>query len=179
MGIVDSTTVLSSSGPLQATPAIEESSSKPLLSSLISVHDFEDIARKSYTPKAFAFYSSAATDLVSYDANRQCHRRLLLRPRVLRNVKDVSIKRRILGHDSRAPFFVSPTAMARLAHPDGELAVAAGCSSQGIIHIVSISFLSTHVALANLYRSHLMHRTRFQTSLRQANRVKHSFSSCT
>lgn len=109
---------------------------KPPLHSLISVHDFEDVAKQFFTAKAFAFYSSAATDLVSYQANMQCHRQLLLRPKVLRNVKNVSIKRNILGVSSDAPFFVSPAAMARLAHPDGELAIARGCGEQGIIQTV-------------------------------------------
>lgn len=81
-------------------------SSKPPLHSLISVHDFEKVARETYTAKTIAFYSSAATDLVSHRANSQCHRQLLLRPRVLRNVRDITTKRRILGCDSSAPFFV-------------------------------------------------------------------------
>lgn len=78
---------------------------KPALHSLISVHDFEDVARQFFTAKAFAFFSSAATDLVSYQANMRCHRQLLLRPRVLRNVQNVSLKRNILGISSDAPFF--------------------------------------------------------------------------
>jgi L-lactate dehydrogenase (cytochrome) len=112
-------------------------SSKPDLFSLISVHDFEDIARETFTAKAYAFYSSAATDLVSHHANLHCHRKLLLRPRVLRNVRDVTSRRRILGCQSSVPFFVSPAAMARLAHPDGELALARGCGNRGMIQTVS------------------------------------------
>lgn len=109
---------------------------KPPLQSLISVHDFEDVAKQFFTAKAFAFYSSAATDLVSYQANMQCHRQLLLRPKVLRNVKNVSMQRNILGVSSGAPFFVSPAAMARLAHQDGELAIARACGEQGVIQTV-------------------------------------------
>jgi L-lactate dehydrogenase (cytochrome) len=138
VGVVDaaSTTPLIKETLGAPAPAPAPDSFKPPLSSLLSLHDFEDVARKNFTAKAFAFYSSAATDLVSHEANRQCHRALLLRPRVLRNVKDVSIKRRILGNDSSAPFFVSPAAMARLAHSEGELAIARGCGAQGIVHIV-------------------------------------------
>jgi L-lactate dehydrogenase (cytochrome) len=108
-------------------------SPKPPLQSLISVHDFEEVARNNYTAKAFAFYSSAATDLVSHRANLRCHRQVLLRPRVLRNVKSVSTQREIVGCLSSAPFFVSPTAMARLAHADGELALAKACGRADII----------------------------------------------
>ncbi|BCS25185.1 FMN-dependent alpha-hydroxy acid dehydrogenase [Aspergillus puulaauensis] len=109
----------------------------PQLEQLIAVHDFEDVARRKYTQKTFAFYSSAATDLVSHHANLASYRQIMLRPRVLRNVKEVQMPRTILGCASSAPFFVSPTAMAKLAHPDGELAVARGCAEEGIIHIIS------------------------------------------
>ena len=60
----------------------------------------------------------------------------MIRPRVLIDVQDANIERSILGFDSKAPFFVSPAAMAKLAHPDGELALAKGSASEGIIQIV-------------------------------------------
>lgn len=136
VGLIDPTSVA-----VDANTVVQKSQAllapvKPELHTLISVHDFEDVASQFFTAKAFAFFSSAATDLVSYQANMRCHRQLLLRPRVLRNVKNVSLKRNILGQDSSAPFFVSPAAMARLAHPDGELAIAKACGEQGIIQTV-------------------------------------------
>ena len=109
---------------------------KPELFKLISVYDFEEVARETFTKKAFAFYSSAATDLITHHANSQFYRRIMIRPRVLRNVKEVDMKRSILGFNSSTPFFISPAAMAKLAHPEGELAMARGCTSEGIIQIV-------------------------------------------
>ncbi|KAI6912843.1 hypothetical protein D0869_02695 [Hortaea werneckii] len=123
------------SRPVEQTA--EDASAKPALSSIISVHDFEDVARQSFSEKAYAFYSSAATDLVSHNANLMCQRKLLLRPKVLRNVKNVTTKRSILGSDSSAPFFFSPAAMATLAHEEGELAVARACANEGIVQMVS------------------------------------------
>lgn len=119
----------------QSTSA--ETYTKPDLYKLISVHDFEDVAQKNLTAKAWAFYSSAATDLVTHHGNSSFYRRIMLRPRVMRNVAEVNTKRSILGCPSTAPFFVSPAAMARLAHPDGECAIARGCASEGIIQCVS------------------------------------------
>ncbi|KAI7570667.1 cytochrome b2 [Hortaea werneckii] len=132
----DNSMVRSETHSRPAEPATEDVS-KPALSSIISVHDFEDVARHSFSEKAFAFYSSAATDLVSHNANLMCQRKLLLRPKVLRNVKDVTTKRSILGSDSSAPFFFSPAAMATLAHEEGELAVARACGNEGIVQMVS------------------------------------------
>ncbi|KAL4967113.1 FMN-dependent dehydrogenase-domain-containing protein [Aspergillus stella-maris] len=115
----------------------EDENTIPPLETLISVHDFESVAQKKYTQKTFAFYSSAATDLVSHQANLKSYSQIMLRPRVLRNVKEVDTKRSILGCSSSAPFFVSPAAMAKLAHPDGELALARGCAEEDIVQIIS------------------------------------------
>lgn len=138
-GITDPEQLPQQSAPKLAaeTHVIKHLLRRPALSSLISVHDFEAVARDNFTAKTYAFYSSAATDLVTQQANIQVWRQLLLRPRILRNVSKVSIKRRILGIDCDAPFFVSPAAMARLAHPDGELALARGCGKENIIQTVS------------------------------------------
>ena len=114
-----------------------ETYTKPDLLKIISTRDFEDVARNTLTPKAWAFYSSAATDLVTHGWNSNIYRRVMLRPRVMRNVAQVNTRRSILGCPSSAPFFVSPAAMARLAHPDGEVAIAKGCASEGLIQVVS------------------------------------------
>ncbi|KAH7313918.1 cytochrome b2 [Stachybotrys elegans] len=109
----------------------------PLLESIISAQDFEKEARQRLASKTWAFYSSAATDLVTYRQNKELVRRIMLRPRILRNVSNVCTKRSILGYDSTVPFFVSPAAMARLAHPEGEKAIARAASNRGVIQCIS------------------------------------------
>jgi L-lactate dehydrogenase (cytochrome) len=88
------------------------------------------------TKKAWAFYSSAATNLVTRDANRSMFDRIWFRPRLLRNIRHIDTSTKILGHEVKLPFFVSPAAMAKLAHPDGELALAKGCEKFGISQCV-------------------------------------------
>ena len=110
---------------------------KPDLFKLIATYDFEKVASKTLTPKGWAFYSSAATELVTHTANSNFYKRIMFRPRVMRNVKEAKTRRSILGCPSSAPFFVSPAAMARLAHPDGECAIARGCGSEELIQCVS------------------------------------------
>ena len=53
-----------------------------------------------------------------------CRYKLL--PRMLRDVAQCDTKTKILGHDIAFPVGVAPTAMNRMAHPDGEVAVAKG-----------------------------------------------------
>lgn len=112
------------------------SDSIPPLEAILSAPDFERAAEKALTPKAWAFYSSAATDLVTHTNNKKLLRRIMIRPRVLRDVRDVSLDRTVLGFHCKAPFFISPTAMARLAHPDGELALSRAAANEGIIQTV-------------------------------------------
>ncbi|KAK8126390.1 L-lactate dehydrogenase (cytochrome) [Apiospora kogelbergensis] len=109
----------------------------PPLFSLISAADFEKLASEALSPKTWAFYSSAATDLITHTQNKALLRRIMIQPRILRDVKHVNFKSRILGLSSSAPFFVSPAAMARLAHPDGELALARASALEGIIQCIS------------------------------------------
>ncbi|PVI02309.1 hypothetical protein DM02DRAFT_641315 [Periconia macrospinosa] len=119
-----------------AQPALEIGA-KPPLTSLINAYDFEAVAEKTLTKKTYAFYSSAATNLVTRDANRSLFDRVWFRPRMLRDVKSVDTRTRMLGNEVRLPFFVSPAAMARLAHPEGELALARGCREFGIAQCIS------------------------------------------
>ncbi|GLA92367.1 hypothetical protein AtubIFM57143_007888 [Aspergillus tubingensis] len=109
----------------------------PALSSILSAQDFEKAASQSLTPKTWAFYSSAATDTITHESNRTMYDRILLRPRILRNVTSVSMKTNILGCRMDLPLFMSPAAMATLVHPDGELALARGCATYGIGMCVS------------------------------------------
>ncbi|KAL8389087.1 hypothetical protein RB595_008799 [Gaeumannomyces hyphopodioides] len=110
---------------------------KPDMYSCISAGDLREVAARTLTPKAWAFYSSAATDLNTHAWNQSFLRRVMLRPRVLRDVAETSLRRTVLGVDSAAPFFISPAAMARLAHPDGELALARGAAREGVVQCIS------------------------------------------
>lgn len=113
--------------------AVVRDSEKPALQTLINSHDFELVASKTANKKTWAFYSSAATDLLTRDANKSYFDRIWFRPRVLRNVRSVNPATRILGGDYKLPLFVSPAAMAKMIHPDGECAIARACESRNIM----------------------------------------------
>ncbi|KAI5290945.1 hypothetical protein KEM54_006923 [Ascosphaera aggregata] len=109
----------------------------PPLSSIISTDDFQKAGKEVLSPKAYAFYASAATDVITRDANKSLYNRVWLRPRVLHDVRTVSTKTSMLGHEVSLPLFVSPASMAKLAHPDGECNIAKACESRKLIHGVS------------------------------------------
>ncbi|KAJ9142738.1 FMN-dependent dehydrogenase-domain-containing protein [Pleurostoma richardsiae] len=113
--------------------------SKPPLESLISTHDFRLAASRSFSPKTWAFVSSAATDLHTLRRNASAWSDIGLRPRVLADVSAVSTRARVLGAALSAPIFVAPTSLGRLVHPRGEVEIARACARLGIPQCVSTS----------------------------------------
>jgi 4-hydroxymandelate oxidase len=63
--------------------------------------------------------------------------RLRLRPRVLRDVSQVSTATSLLGSPVRVPLLVAPMAYHRMVHPDGEAASAAGAAAAGALYVLS------------------------------------------
>lgn len=57
---------------------------------------------------------------------KQKYNRWLIKPRMLRDVSNRNLSVVVLGKPVAFPVGVSPTAMQRLAHPDGECANARG-----------------------------------------------------
>jgi L-lactate dehydrogenase (cytochrome) len=137
-----------------------ETSSKPPLTSLISTHDFEHVASQTFTPKTWAFVSSAATDLHTKHRNRTAWSDIHLRPRTLRNVSHVDLSTTILGRSYalRMPVFCSPVAMARMVHPDGEKAIGRACKDAGIAQCVSTSASYPVEDIVDAIRTHTAQR---------------------
>lgn len=120
-------------------PTKADGAAKPPLTSLINAHDFRLAAQRSFTPKAWAFAASAATDCLTAARNGSVYDEITLRPRVLRDVSAVDVGTRMLGHRTAAPIFVAPTSMGRLFHPEGERELGRGAQRLGIPQCVSTS----------------------------------------
>ncbi|KAH9820960.1 L-lactate dehydrogenase (cytochrome) like protein [Teratosphaeria destructans] len=137
-GIVDQRTITNDwqKPPPTATTELELHD-KPPLDTIINAQDFEDVARRTVSKKTWAFYSSASTDCITRDKNREYFSRIWFRPRLLRSVGHVTTRSQILGHDVGLPIFVSPAAMAKMIHPDGEKGIARGCLNDRVPQCVS------------------------------------------
>ncbi|KAF2084677.1 hypothetical protein K490DRAFT_68437 [Saccharata proteae CBS 121410] len=109
----------------------------PPLDELLNLDDIEDAATKQITNKAWAYYYSASDDLVSKSFNNTVYRNILMRPRVFVDCTNCDTSTTLLGYRVNVPFFVSPAAMARLAHPDGEWGIARACDQFGALQVVS------------------------------------------
>ena len=58
-------------------------------------------------------------------------------PHVLRDVTTVDTRLELLGEQFAVPIAVAPTTLQRAVHPDGEVAMAAGCQAAGALMVVS------------------------------------------
>lgn len=63
--------------------------------------------------------------------------RLRLRPKCLSNVSDVDLTTNVLGIDVKMPIGIAPSALHKLAHPDGEVATARAAENAGVIMTLS------------------------------------------
>lgn len=102
------------------------------ISLCMNVDDMERAAKRVISKRAWTYFHSAADTLQSFNTNLDDWKKISFRPRVLRNVARVNMKRTIMGQKSSLPFFISPAAMARLGHEDGELCNAAGAGIMDI-----------------------------------------------
>lgn len=117
----------------------QNESGVPPLSEIFNIHEFESLARRTLTMRAWYYYSSGASDEFTLRENHNAFSRIFFKPRVLVDVENVDISTTMLGVDTSAPFYCSATAFAKLGHPDGELSIARGCGKGGIIQMISTS----------------------------------------
>lgn len=100
----------------------------PPLNTLTNLYDFEFLASQTLTKQAWAYYSSAADDEITYRENHGAYHRIFFRPKVLVDVSKVDISTDMIGEHSDVPFYVSATALAKLGNQaEGEKDITRGC----------------------------------------------------
>jgi L-lactate dehydrogenase (cytochrome) len=110
---------------------------RPRLSSMLSIADFTHAAKSLLPTTSYAFLSTGAEDNHSITRNHTTWQTVRLRPRVLRPIPSApNTRRRILGNDFSAPFFVCPAGGAKLCHPQGDTLLTQAADQQGLLHWV-------------------------------------------
>ena len=102
-----------------------------------SVSDFQEKAKSILPKQVYDYYASGATDEESLRENCNAFSRLVLKWRCLRGVTDINLCTTVQGVAIRSPICVAPTAMQRMASPDGEVAMARACARSGTIMTLS------------------------------------------
>lgn len=102
-----------------------------------SVDDLRAVARRRMPRGVFDYIDGGAEDEVSLGRNVAAFHRAEFRPRVLRDVGVVDPSTSLLGRPLPLPLVLAPTGFTRIAHPDGELAVARSAARAGLPYTLS------------------------------------------
>jgi isopentenyl diphosphate isomerase/L-lactate dehydrogenase-like FMN-dependent dehydrogenase len=103
----------------------------------LNVWDYERLAEEALDDASFGYFAGGAGDEHAVRGNVEAFDRWRLRPRVLVDVGDVTAATTVLGEELSMPIMAAPVALQRMAHPEGEVAVARGAAAAGTIMCLS------------------------------------------
>jgi isopentenyl diphosphate isomerase/L-lactate dehydrogenase-like FMN-dependent dehydrogenase len=103
----------------------------------INVADYELLAEARCEPGYWGYVVGGAGDEVTLQDNLEAFRRCVLRPRMLVDVSEVTAGTTVLGNEIAMPLMVAPTSLQRVAHPDGEPALARAAAAAGTVYCLS------------------------------------------
>ena len=122
--------------------------------------DFRKLAKSRLPGPIFHYIDGGADDEITKNRNTAAYEDCDLVPNVLAGVKNVDMSVTVMGQKLNMPLFCSPTALQRLFHHEGELAVAraaekfgtmSGLSSLGTVDIMRMSEEISSPKLFQLY----------------------------
>ena len=99
------------------------------LEQCFNVEQFRRFAKKRLPGPIFHYIDGAADDEVTYRRNTSAFDECDLVPSVLAGVENIDMSTTVMGKKIDMPLFLSPTALQRLFHHDGENAVGAAAAS--------------------------------------------------
>lgn len=105
--------------------------------SLLNLDEFEAAARETLPAMTYDFIAGGAEDERTVAGNRASFARRALRNRALVDVATRDLRIGLLGLELAHPILLAPTALHRVAHPDGEIATARGAAASGALYTVS------------------------------------------
>jgi L-lactate dehydrogenase (cytochrome) len=106
-----------------------------------NVKDFRKLAKKKLPGPIFHYIDGGSDDEVTYRRNTTSFENCDLIPDVLSGVNKVDMSTTVMGQKIDIPLYCAPTALQRLFHPDGEMAV--GKAAQKFGTMFGLSSLGT------------------------------------
>ena len=104
---------------------------------ITNVTEYQAIAKQKLPKMIYDYYASGAEDEWTLQENREAFARILFRPRILIDVSKIDMATTVLGFKISMPIMIAPSAMQKMAHPDGEYATARAASAAGTIMTLS------------------------------------------
>jgi len=98
---------------------------------------FRKLAKRRLPSPIFHYIDGAADDEVTYRRNTAAYDDCDLVPNVLSGVDSIDMRTQVMGLDIELPLFLSPTALQRLFHHEGERAVGRAAQAHGTLFGIS------------------------------------------
>ena len=99
--------------------------------------DFRRLAKRRLPSPLFHYIDGAADDEVTYKRNTEAYEQCDLVPNVLTGVDKIDMSTTVMGQKIDMPLYLAPTALQRLFHHDGELAVGRAAEKFGTMFGIS------------------------------------------
>lgn len=119
------------------------------LAGIVSVHEFEGLARERMTGPNFDYVAGGSWDEITLAESAAAWRDYRFLPRVLTDIRSVDVSGSFLGLRSALPIAIAPMAAQAMAHPDAEGAMGRAAAAAGIPMMLSTSASMTPEAVAN------------------------------
>ena len=109
----------------------------PLAKDVLSVLDFEALARPKLPPAHWGYMASGSDDNLTLQANAAAYKNIQLRPRRLVDVSKIDTSVELFGQRFASPIFVCPVGGLRMFHADGEVATARAARAKNALQVLS------------------------------------------
>ncbi|GMI77883.1 hypothetical protein HRI_001457600 [Hibiscus trionum] len=83
----------------------------------IKVNEFRELARQALPKMYYDFYAGGAEDQYTLKENEEAFSRIIIQPRILRDVTSIDLSTTVLGYNISMPVMIAPTSMHKLANP--------------------------------------------------------------
>ncbi|XP_021294307.1 peroxisomal (S)-2-hydroxy-acid oxidase GLO4-like isoform X2 [Herrania umbratica] len=117
--------------------------SRKMVAEPVNVNEFRELARRALPKMYYDFYNGGAEDQYTLKENEEAFAKIVILPRILRDVSGINLSTTVLGYNISMPVMIAPTSMHKLANPAGEIATARAASACKTIMVLSNSSTCT------------------------------------
>ncbi|KAH8880213.1 FMN-dependent dehydrogenase [Thozetella sp. PMI_491] len=103
----------------------------------ITIADIKELARRRLTNEVWEYYITGSDDQKSAERNESIYEKVMLRPRVLRDVSLIDTTTTLLGKHYAFPIAIAPSAYQKLVGKGGEIDVCRASRKVGSNYILS------------------------------------------